>query len=68
MAIGNAVQRGTVVYIYNEDNKLNGSVPTGIGPNDGLKGYTPSRVNVQRGSLVYSYNENGQLEDSVPAR
>ena len=68
MAIGNAVQRGTVVYIYNEVNKLNGSVPTGNGPNDGLKGYTPSRVNVQRGSLVYSYNENGQLEDSVPAR
>ena len=68
MAIGNAVQRGTVVYIYNEDNKLNGSVPTGNGPNDGLKGYTPSRVNVQRGFLVYSYNENGQLEDSVPAR
>ena len=68
MAIGNAVQRGTVVYIYNEDNKLNGSVPAGNDPNDGLKGYTPSRVNVQRGSLVYSYNENGQLEDSVPAR
>ena len=68
MAIGNAVQRCTVVYIYNEDNKLNGSVPAGNGPNDGLKGYTPSRVNVQRGSLVYSYNENGQLEDSVPAR
>ena len=52
MAIGNAVQRGTVVYIYNEDNKLNGSVPAGNGSNDGLKGYTPSRVNVQRGSLV----------------
>ena len=68
MAIGNAVQRGTVVYIYNEDNKLTGSVPAGNGPNDGLKGYTPSRVNVQRGSLIYSYNENGQLEDSVPAR
>ena len=68
MAIGNAVQRGTVVYIYNEDNKLNGSVPAGNGLNDGLKGYTPSRVNVQRGSLIYSYNENGQLEDSVPAR
>lgn len=32
---------GTVVYIYNEDNKLNGSVPTGNGPNNDLKGYTP---------------------------
>ena len=53
MAIGNAVQRGTVVYIYNEDNKLNGSVPAANGLNDGLKGYTPSRVNVQRGSLIY---------------
>ena len=68
MAIGNAVQRGTLVYIYNDNNNLIGSVPAGNGPNDGLKGYTPSRVNVQRGSLVYSYNENGQLEDSVPAR
>ena len=68
MAIGNAVQRGTVVYIYNEDNKLNGSVPAGNGPNDGLKGYTPSRVNVQRGSLIYSYDEHGRHVGSVPAR
>jgi len=53
MAIGNAVQRGTVIYIYNDNNNLIGSVPAGNGPNDGLKGYTPSRVNVQRGSLIY---------------
>jgi len=68
MAIANAVQRGTLVYIYNDNNNLIGSVPAGNGPNDGLKGYTSSRVNVQRGSLIYSYDEHGRHVGSVPAR
>ena len=59
MAIGNAVQRGSFVYIYDDNNTQKAVVPAGSGPNDGLKGYTMSQVNVQRGSFIYSYGENG---------
>jgi len=67
MAIGNAVQRGMLVYIFNEKDMPTGSVQVGGGPNDGLKGYTSSRVNVQLGSMIYSYNERGERTGSVPA-
>lgn len=50
MAIGNAVQRGSWVYVYNEKNQQIFIQPAGNGPNDGLKGYTSSTVNIQRGS------------------
>ena len=57
MAIGNAVERGGWVFIYDENNK----------PNDGLKGYTSSRVNVQRGGWIYSYDQNGHQVGAVSA-
>jgi hypothetical protein len=55
MAIGNAVQRGSTVYIYDEKDRPIGSVPGGSGPHDGPKGYTSSRVNVRRGSTISMY-------------
>jgi len=61
MAIANAVQRGSTVYVYNEKNQLMFSQSAGSGPKDGLKGYTGGSVNIQRGSTIYSYNEKGQL-------
>ena len=66
MAIGNAIQRGSYVYIYDENNRQTGSVPAGSGPNDGLKGYTSSQVNVQRGSYIYSHDERGRQIGSKP--
>ena len=68
MSIGNAVQRGAFVYIYNEKNQQVGSVPAGSQPGDGLKGYTSSQVNVQRGAFIYSYDERGSQIGSTPAR
>lgn len=68
MAIGNAVQRGAFVYVYNEKNQQIFSQPAGSGPKDGLKGYTSSSVNIQRGSFIYTYNEKGQQTGSTPAR
>lgn len=47
MAIGNAVQRGLFVYIYDENGRKTGLAPAGSGKDDGLKGYTPSSVNIQ---------------------
>lgn len=68
MAIGNAVERGTFVYIYNEQGHQVGCVPTGNQPGDGLKGYTSGTVNVQRGSYIYSYNERGAQVNCVSVR
>jgi hypothetical protein len=68
MAIGNAVQRGSFVYIYDEKGHQSGSVSAGSGDEDGLKGYTSSTVNVRRGSFIYTYDEKGHQISSTSAR
>lgn len=68
MAIGNAVQRGGFVYIYDEKGRQVASLPAGSGAQDGLKGYTGSSVNVQRGGFIYMYDEKGRQTGTVPAR
>ena len=68
MAIGSAVQRGSLVYIYDEKGRQLAAVPAGSGPEDGLKGYTGATVSVRRGSLVYIYDERGRQTSAVPAR
>ena len=68
MAIGNVVQRGNTVYVYDEKDRPIGSVPAGSGPDDGLKGYTSSRVNVRRGSTIYMYDEKLRPVGTSPAR
>jgi hypothetical protein len=68
MAIGNAVQRGSYVCIYDERGQEIASVSAGgSGPKDGLKGYTSSTVNVQQGSFIITYNERGAEISSTPA-
>ena len=59
MAIGNAVQRESSVYVFDEMNRQACTIPAGSGPEDGLKGYTSSRVSVRRGSFICSYDESG---------
>ena len=66
MAIANAVQRGSLIYVYNEKGSLIFTLPSGSGPKDGLKGYTSGGVNVQRGNLIYMYNDRGSLSHTVP--
>ena len=68
MAIGNAVQRGNLVYVYNEKSLQIACLSAGNGPNDGLKGYTGSSVNIQRGGFIYTYNEKGSQTGCVSAR
>ena len=67
MAIGNVIQRGSVVYIYDEKNSQIASISAGSGPNDGLEGYTSSTVNIRRGWSIYTYNEKGLQISSVSA-
>jgi hypothetical protein len=68
MAIGNAVQRGSFVYVYDEKGRQLCTVSAGSGPNDGLKGYTSSTVNVRRGAFIYTYDEKGRQKSTTSAR
>jgi phage pi2 protein 07 len=68
MAVGNAVQRGGWVYIYDEKGRQLASVSAGSGKDDGLKGYTSSTVNVRRGGWIYTYDEKGRQISSTSAR
>ncbi len=54
MAIGNAIQKGSTVYVYNEKNMQIFS-QTGT-----LLGYTNNTINIQRGNAVYTYDANGR--------
>ncbi|MCP1913391.1 hypothetical protein J2R96_005871 [Bradyrhizobium elkanii] len=68
MPIGNVVQRGNFVYIYDEKGRQIGSVSAGSGKDDGLKGYTSTTVNIRRGSFIYTHDEKGRQISSTPAR
>lgn len=68
MAIGNAVQKGSMVYIYDDRGRQLGAVSAGSGAKDGLRGYTSTTVNIQRGSMIYTYNEKGRQLSATPAR
>lgn len=68
MAIGNVVQRGSFVYIYDEKGRQIGLLSAGSGPKDRLMGYTSSTVNIQRGSFIYTYDEKGRQISITSAR
>lgn len=67
MPIGNAVQRGAFVYVYDEKGRQTGSISAGSGREDGLKGYTSSRVSVRRGAFIYLHDEKGRSMGTIPA-
>ena len=67
MPIANAVQRGSFVYVYNEKNQQLCALSAGSGPNDGLKGYTGSSVNIKRGGTIYTFNEKGTQTGATSA-
>jgi hypothetical protein len=63
MAIGNAVEKGLLVYVYDEKGR---QLYTKSG--DGLKGYTSSTVNIKLGILIYTYDEKGRQISTTSAR
>lgn len=67
MAIANAVTRGNMIYVYDEKNRQLCCIPRGIGPDDGLKGYTSSTVSVRRGAYIYNFDQIGRQIGAVPA-
>ena len=68
MAIGNAVQRSSFVYVYDEKGRQLCTLSAGAGPQDGLKGYTSSTVNIRRAAFIYTYDEKGRQISTTPAR
>ena len=67
MAISNAVQRERWVIIYDENGNQSGTVQVFTDPDDGLKGYTSSAVNIRQGAWINSYDQYGVLTATVPA-
>ena len=68
MPIAVAVKRGSVVYVYDEKNRLLMSISAGNKPEDGLMGYTSTTVSVRRGGVVYTYDEKSRLISSHSVR
>ncbi|MDR2056011.1 MAG: hypothetical protein LBQ10_09130 [Desulfovibrio sp.] len=66
-AIGNVVQRGNVIFVYDEKGKQLFTKPAGSGKDDGLKGYTSGTVNIRRGSVIYTYDDKGRQVFTKPA-
>ena len=60
MAIGNALERGSLICVYDEHGRILFQKAKGNGPNDGLLGFTMSTVTARYGSVVYTYDERGQ--------
>jgi hypothetical protein len=67
MAISSAVERGPQIFLYNEKGSIICAIPSGSGPNDGLKGYTATSVSVRSGANILIYDDKGHLVRSVPA-
>lgn len=67
MTIGNAMERNSYVYIYDEKRHQVASIPCGSQEGSGLKGYSSTTVNVRRGGYIYTYNERGIRIAARPA-
>jgi hypothetical protein len=68
MAIEIAVQRGSLIYVYDEKGRRLTSLLEGKGPKDGLQGYTSSTVSARRSSLIYTYERGRRLSSTLAGR
>ena len=60
MAIGSAIERGSLIQVFNEHGRTLFSKARGSGAKDGLLGFTgSSTVTVRFGSIIYTYDEHG---------
>jgi len=59
MAIGNVIQRGGVISVFDTTGRQIAVI--GVGAEGELKGYTSTTINVKRGNSIYTYNEKGTI-------
>jgi hypothetical protein len=57
--IGSAIERGSLIHVYDERGMTLFSKAKGSGPRDGLLGFTGSTVTARYGSIIYTYDEKG---------
>jgi len=57
--IGSALERGSLIVVYDEKGMSLFSKSKGSGPQDGLLGFTGSTVTVRHGSVVYTFDVKG---------
>jgi hypothetical protein len=60
MAIAYAVQRGTLIQVYDERGQTLFTRGVGSGPNNGLKGYTNTTVTIQAGNVIQTIDDRGR--------
>jgi len=61
MAIASAIERGSVILVYDHEGQMLFSKANGSGPHDGLVGYTATTVTVRNGLSITTYAEDGQI-------
>jgi hypothetical protein len=57
--IGSALERGSLIVVFDQRGTTLFSKTRGSGPNDGLLGFTGSTVTARFGSIIYTYDEKG---------
>ena len=60
MAIGSAIERGSLIQVFDEHGTTLFSKARGNGPNDGLIGFTGSTVTARYGSVTGAFCPEGQ--------
>lgn len=65
MAIGSAIEKGRMVYVYDEKGRQLCS--KSLGSDGGLMGYTGTSFSIRKGRMVYVYDEKGHQLSSKPA-
>jgi hypothetical protein len=60
MAIGSAIERGSLICVYDTHGQTLFAKVKGSGPMDGLVGFTGSTVTVRFGTVISTYDEKGQ--------
>ncbi|WP_281071756.1 hypothetical protein [Succinivibrio dextrinosolvens] len=64
MAIGSAIERGRMVYVYDEKGRQLCS--KALGSDGCLMGYTGTSFSIRKGKMVYVYDEKGhQLSSKI---
>jgi hypothetical protein len=59
MAIASAIERGSLICVYDEHGSTLFQKARGSGATDGLIGFTGSTVTARHGSIIYTYDEHG---------
>jgi hypothetical protein len=66
MPIGNAIEKSSFVYVYDEKGKQLFAKPSGNAPDDGLMGYTATTVSIRRSAYIYTFDDKGRQVSAKP--